>query len=106
MKNLIFIIAFMLIGSITFASENSINTIKETVKVEKFLKVNISQKLNSIQVKKNDEQAKVIFDCIHVSLSCGVQYDVCNFTGTFQQLLNSVLNSNNNVCGTEFEMIN
>lgn len=96
----------MLIGSITFASENSINTIKETVKVEKFLKVNISQKLNSIQVKKNDEQAKVIFDCIHVSLSCGVQYDVCNFTGTFQQLLNSVLNSNNNVCGTEFEMIN
>ncbi len=44
-------------------------------------------------------------DCIHVTLSCGVEYDICNFSGTTIQLINSVLNSNNNVCGTNFDMI-
>ena len=44
-------------------------------------------------------------DCIAVSLSCGVSYDICNFSGTTIQLINSVLNSNNNVCGTNFEML-
>jgi hypothetical protein len=44
-------------------------------------------------------------DCIHVSLSCGVEYDVCNFQGTTTQLVNSVLNANNNVCGTDFPML-
>jgi len=42
---------------------------------------------------------------IHVTLSCGVEYDICNFTGTTTQLLNSILNSNNNVCGTNFQML-
>lgn len=43
--------------------------------------------------------------CTHVSLSCGVEYDICNFKGTSAQLMNSVLNSNNNVCGTNFRML-
>jgi len=42
--------------------------------------------------------------CTHVTLSCGVQYDICNFKGTTTQLVNSVLNANNNVCGTNFNM--
>lgn len=42
--------------------------------------------------------------CIGVSLSCGVSYEICNFSGTTTQLINSVLNSNNNVCGTNFNM--
>lgn len=42
---------------------------------------------------------------IHVTLSCGVEYDICNFTGTTTQLLNSILNSNNNICGTNFQML-
>lgn len=38
--------------------------------------------------------------CIHVTLSCGVEYDVCNFTGTTTQLVNMVIGDNNDVCGT------
>lgn len=39
-------------------------------------------------------------DCIHVTLSCGVEYDVCNFTGSTRQLINMVIGDNNDVCGT------
>jgi hypothetical protein len=40
-------------------------------------------------------------ECTHVTLSCGVEYDICNFTGTVTQLINSVISDNNDVCGTD-----
>lgn len=43
--------------------------------------------------------------CIHVSLSCGVEYDMCNFTGTPEQLINAVISDNNDVCGTNISML-
>ena len=39
--------------------------------------------------------------CIHVTLSCGVEYDVCNFQGTTSQLIKSVLVNDDAVCGIE-----
>ena len=38
--------------------------------------------------------------CVHVTLSCGVEYDVCSFTGSTTQLVNMVIGDNNDVCGT------
>jgi len=40
-------------------------------------------------------------DCIHVTLSCGVEYDVCNFQGTTPQLIKSILVNDDAVCGIE-----
>lgn len=37
--------------------------------------------------------------CIHVTLSCGVEYDVCNFKGTTRQLIAAVLVNDDAVCG-------
>jgi len=37
--------------------------------------------------------------CIHVTLSCGVEYDICNFKGTTKQLIKSVLVNDDAVCG-------
>jgi len=36
--------------------------------------------------------------CIHVTYSCGVQEDVCDFTGTAQQLFASILASDDAIC--------
>lgn len=44
--------------------------------------------------------------CIGVTLSCDVSFEICDFSGTTTQLINSVLHINNSVCGTEFEMLN
>ncbi len=44
-------------------------------------------------------------DCIHVTLSCGVSYDICNFSGTTTQLINMVIGDNNDVCGTNIDKI-
>ena len=38
-------------------------------------------------------------NCIHVSLSCGVEYDICNFQGSMGQLISAVLFMDDVVCG-------
>ncbi|MGB3592157.1 MAG: hypothetical protein WBA16_10775 [Nonlabens sp.] len=38
-------------------------------------------------------------DCIHVTYSCGVETDICNFTGTTTQLVNMLIGQDNIVCG-------
>ncbi|WP_340064059.1 hypothetical protein [Ascidiimonas aurantiaca] len=43
--------------------------------------------------------------CVHVTLSCDVEYDICNFTGTTTQLINMVIGDNNDVCGTDINKL-
>ena len=62
------------------------------------------QTLNSF-IELEMPEAVAVENCIHVKLTCNVEYDVCNFSGTNEQLINSILNANNNVCGTNFEML-
>ena len=36
--------------------------------------------------------------CVHVTFSCGVAEDICNFTGTMKQLVAQVLASDASMC--------
>ena len=36
--------------------------------------------------------------CVHVTYSCGVEEDICNFTGTTEQLLAQVEASDKSIC--------
>lgn len=40
-------------------------------------------------------------NCTHITLSCGIEYDICNFKGTTSQLVQVVINANNSNCSTE-----
>ncbi|MDI9364263.1 MAG: hypothetical protein QM541_04880 [Flavobacterium sp.] len=93
MKQLIFSLAFMLIGLFAFANTGS-NEISSKL---------LATKIEIVEDKVAEKNKAA--ECIHVSLSCGVEYDICKFKGTLTQLINSVLNSNNNVCGTHFNML-
>lgn len=86
-----FSLAFMLSGSFAFANTSSNEVSSNLLATE-------------IEIVENKTAEDETAGCIHVSLSCGVEYDICNFKGTTTQLINSVLNSNNNVCGTNFNM--
>ena len=91
MKQLMFSLAFMLIGSFAFANTSS-NEVSSNL---------VATEIEIVEIKTAEDETS---RCIQVSLSCGVEYDICNFKGTTIQLINSVLNSNNNVCGTNFNM--
>ncbi|CAM1351083.1 hypothetical protein [Tenacibaculum insulae] len=36
--------------------------------------------------------------CIHVTLSCGIEYNICDFKGTTKQLIKAVLVNDDAVC--------
>jgi len=74
MKNLFLTLVFVFATAFSFAGSDSYETKLETA---------------------------MFNDCIGVTLSCGVSYDICNFTGTTSQLVNLVIGQNNNVCGTK-----
>lgn len=68
MKKLLFG-AIMLVGTMAFASTgNGDGDVKGKVK------------------KENVRDG----DCVHVTHSCGVSYDICNFKGTIEQLAKMV----------------
>ncbi len=39
--------------------------------------------------------------CTHVTYSCGVQEDICNFTGTTKQLIAHIWVSDGSICNQE-----
>ncbi len=88
MKNVLFMLAFMLMGTFAFAN-NEAELVNEDTKME------------TSNVEKNSQEDATL-GCIHVSLSCDVEYDICDFTGTFQQLINVVLLNNDLACGSSF----
>lgn len=108
MRKLIFAVTFMLLGLLSFASKESKNfqsilTIKnlQSTLIDKNLQsILIDEKSNSFYEYLGEKEN--FYACIHVTLSCGVEYDICNFTGTTEQLINVISNANNNVCGTNF----
>jgi len=85
MKNVLFAIAFMLMGTFAFASD----------KAEGNTLINSAD----LSLKNQQELSQVLVFSVHVTLSCGVEYDIVNFTGTTQQLINSVIAMDNFVCG-------
>ncbi|MGX1023595.1 hypothetical protein [Psychroflexus sp. MBR-150] len=92
MKTLILSMAFMLVTTFSFAGHstftNKINPVPEN-------RTEISNQKAEALLKRS----------IHVTLSCGVEYDITNFTGTTTQLINSVIAMNNSVCGTNINVI-
>lgn len=40
-----------------------------------------------------------VYSCNHVTLSCGITYDICNFSGTMEQLMDIITAEDHKICG-------
>jgi hypothetical protein len=85
MKNVLFAIAFMLMGTFAFASDKAEgNTL-----------------INSTELFFINSTDLSVENVIHVTLSCGVEYDIANFTGTTEQLMDMIWAADKVVCGMQ-----
>ncbi len=74
MKSFFLAVAFSFISAFVFAN-NSTQEIEAVSSSEQYLKDLKQEKVN------------VKISPIHVTLSCGIECDIINFTGTFEELL-------------------
>lgn len=86
MKNVIYSLAFMLIGSIAFANTNSVKVTDEV----------FSDNIETVEIKT--EAVDTDAGCITVNYSCGVSADICNFKGTTKQLIAMVWAQDAAIC--------
>jgi hypothetical protein len=80
MKNLFFVLAFMLIGTFAFANTNEVETMNENVTVENVISLDeLAENVElSVSEVKNILLSEEFWDCFDFNDSCGGSWVVCH----------------------------